>query len=121
MKNVTLIVRDITRFSRNLIEAMKIFERFEKQNITLASANDYINTATATGRHILRVYISDAQKESDTISERAIKAAEFRKKHNIPIGQIPYGYTTKMVNDNKKVVDEYKMCETNKNWKASNK
>ena len=88
--NITLLIYSIDRFSRNLNKCNELLTLIEKNNIILKSVKEDINLLTPIGRHNFRNYVSQAQFESELISER-IKNTLNYKKINTP----KYGYYIK--------------------------
>lgn len=85
--NITLLIYSIDRFSRNLNKCNELLTLIEKNNIILKSVKEDINLLTPIGRHNFRNHVSQAQFESELISER-IKNTMNYKKQNTP----KYGY-----------------------------
>ena len=88
--NKILLIYSIDRFSRNLTKCNELLELIKQNNLILKSAKEEINLTTPLGRHTFRNYVSQAQFESEIISER-IKNTLNYKKINTP----KYGYYIK--------------------------
>lgn len=95
-KNKILLIYSIDRFSRNLNKCNELLELIEKNNIILKSAREEIDLTTPLGRHTFRNYVSQAQFESEMISER-IKNTMNYKKNNI--------INNKINEENKLIID----------------
>ena len=95
--NSTIIVYAIDRFCRNTADAMAIIKVLDRRNINLVSVMDHINLNTASGRHAFRIRMSDAEHESDLISERVRRSLAFRKARGDHIGKPGYGYTIEVI------------------------
>lgn len=94
-KNVVLIVSNVSRFSRNVRQAIGILEELRENGIFVQSVNDncrYDNDFT--NRHHFRQQLSQAEFESDQIVDRANKSIENRRKKGCKIGKSRYGYET---------------------------
>ena len=63
-------VYKIDRFSRSLLDFMKIMEFLEKHDVGFTSVTQAFDTRTSTGRMILRLLMTFAEFERETISER---------------------------------------------------
>jgi DNA invertase Pin-like site-specific DNA recombinase len=96
--NITLLIYSIDRFSRNVTKCNELLTLIENNNITLKSVKEDINLLTPIGRHNFRNHVSQAQFESEMISER-IKNTLNYKKLNTPA----YGY---LIENNTKIIDK---------------
>lgn len=88
--NKILLIYSIDRFSRNLTKCDELLQLINKNKIILKSVKEEIDLSTPLGRHNFRNYVSQAQFESELISER-IKNTLNYKKINTP----KYGYHIK--------------------------
>jgi len=90
-----LLFSDVDRLSRNVENGLKIYERIHTLGIRMRFAREpQLDLSTPEGRHLFRMKLSQAQLESDKISER-VHAANISKRFlGQPIGASPYGYHT---------------------------
>lgn len=103
-ENITLIVYNVSRLSRNTKEALFLLDKMEEKNITLVSATENLNLNTSSGRHSFRTLLSSAELESDTIGDRVRRSIEYRRSIGSYIGRAPYGHTT---------INKKKYCKDN--------
>ncbi|AYV80828.1 MAG: serine recombinase [Harvfovirus sp.] len=92
-ENAVLVVSNVSRFSRNVQQAIPVLELLRKNNIFVHSVNDncrYDNDFN--NRHHFRQMLSQAEFESDQISDRANKSIESRRKKGCKIGKSRFGY-----------------------------
>lgn len=90
----------LDRFSRNVLDANKMLELFQKHNVALISIEeDDIDTTTADGMFMFQLKVSLAERELKKGSERIKSVFEYKIKNGQPItGQFPLGY--KIVEEN---------------------
>jgi DNA invertase Pin-like site-specific DNA recombinase len=102
--NINLVVFDVSRFSRNIINGTAIIQQcidknivlhFIKENILVKNNRDVVPFTTA---------LVNAQVESDTISYRVLRSVEYRKSLGSQFGKARYGYT--MVRNNNIITHE---------------
>lgn len=113
-KNINLYVLNISRFSRNIINGLDLIQRANKNNINIIFIEEELNTANKNSIHQIRVKLSEAQMESETISNRISNlnnillgkgwkfgAAEFGKRATNVGGVRTFLYN----NEEKKIID----------------
>jgi DNA invertase Pin-like site-specific DNA recombinase len=106
--NVAIIFHNISRFSRNTTDALKLYPMINQKNIKLISVTDNIDTDTASGKHVFRTLLSNAQYESDLISERVRTSLAYKRTIGSYIGNPEYGsMITKRGNIRRKVQNPY--------------
>lgn len=94
-KNCTIIVSKMDRLCRNVSNYLELEELLTKNNINIYSVNDGIDTSisnNAIKQHLIRTLISDAQKESDILSERINACINYRKTYGLHWGRVPFGF-----------------------------
>ena len=109
-----MYVLNISRFSRNIINGLDLIQRANKNNINIIFIEEELNTANKNSIHQIRVKLSEAQMESETISNRISKlnnillekgwkfgAAEFGKRATNVGGVRTFLYN----NEEKKIID----------------
>ena len=65
-----IVVYEIDRLSRSLLDFMKMIERFNEKGISFVSVTQHFNTTDPTGRNFLSILIAFAQYEREVIAER---------------------------------------------------
>ena len=91
-KDVTILVYNISRFSRNTREGIYLIEKMRKKNINLISIRERISLNSPGGRHNLRTHLSMAELESENIGVRVKDSLDFIKSLGGHIGSVPYGF-----------------------------
>ena len=77
--NKILLIYSIDRFSRNLTKCNELLELINQNNLILKSVKEEIDLTTPLGRHTFRNYVSQAQFESEIISERVKNTINYKK------------------------------------------
>jgi DNA invertase Pin-like site-specific DNA recombinase len=67
----TLVIQELSRMSRSLLNLLEITRQLEEKGIGLISLREHIDTATATGRRFLSIMGAIAQMERELKAERA--------------------------------------------------
>jgi len=100
----TIIIYKLDRLTRSIKDLNEFIELTLKNDVSLISIQDSINTKTATGRLIINVLGSVSQWEREVIAERTTEALQEKKKQGKKYTNIaPYGYRWKgkqLVKDN---------------------
>ena len=65
-----LIVHNLDRLTRKLVDMEWLVELFEKMNVELISLKEHVDTSTPQGRFFVSIMILIAQWEEDTIADR---------------------------------------------------
>jgi len=68
-----VIVAALDRIGRKAVYMLNFVEKIDEQ-VELISCKESLDTSTATGRFVLRMFASLAELERDTISERTVAA-----------------------------------------------
>lgn len=88
-----LIVFSLSRFARSTHDAIVLVERLEKCQADLASITESIDTTSAMGRFVFRLFASLGELERDQVSERTRAAMQHQRQRGRRIsGRVPYGY-----------------------------
>jgi site-specific DNA recombinase len=99
-----VVVYKIDRFSRLMLDFVKLVESFERHGVTFVSVTQSFNTQSAMGRMTLNMLVTFAQFEREVIGERIRdKVAASRKKGMWMGGWAPLGYE---VRDRKLIIHE---------------
>jgi len=88
-----VIVYKIDRLSRSLVDFLGLMQRFDEQNVALASVTQQIRTDTSMGRLMLNVLAAFGEYERELIAERTKdKMGAARRKGKFVGGGLPLGY-----------------------------
>ncbi len=88
-----IVVYKVDRFSRSLLDFMKIMEILDKHGVTFVSVTQPFNTTTSPGRLLVNMLFSFAQFEREMISERTRdKMGAARRKGKWIGGNLVLGY-----------------------------
>jgi DNA invertase Pin-like site-specific DNA recombinase len=68
----TLVIWKLDRLGRSLNHLIEIVTQLEEQHVGLVSLNDPIDTTTAQGRLVFRIFASLAEFEREVIRERTL-------------------------------------------------
>lgn len=99
-----IVVYKLDRFSRSLLDFLKLQEQLDKLGCAVVSVTQNINTGDAMGRLIINVLMSFAQFEREMTSERIRdKIGASRRRGKWTGGNAPFGYEVK---DKRLVIDE---------------
>lgn len=107
-QNINLVLFDVSRFSRNISDGIKMINKciinniivyFVKENIKIKNNNDVID---------FTYKLLDACNESNTLSSRQIASIKYRKSLGNSIGKPRYGFTKIKSNNITKFIDNEK-------------
>ena len=88
-----IVVYKVDRFSRSLLDFMKMMEILDKHGVTFVSVTQPFNTTTSPGRLLVNMLFSFAQFEREMISERTRdKMRAARRKGKWVGGYLVLGY-----------------------------
>tara|TARA_B100002019_G_C21177751_1_gene552038 strand:+ start:114 stop:935 length:822 start_codon:yes stop_codon:yes gene_type:complete len=127
--NANVFIKNVSRFSRNVVYGTKLIEDAKKKNIYFYFVDENLNTYNDTHRHLITTKISEAQAESETISRRARDSYKVKKAKGWRFGKMPYGYKSSLFkgvrkmeknNDEKKVIDFIVQARTGTSAKLLN-
>jgi len=68
--NINLIIYNITRFSRNILQGLQYIDIAKKKNIIIHFVEESVETNHHLDLHRIRLGLSQSEYESDTISKR---------------------------------------------------
>lgn len=88
----TIYVYDISRFSRNTLQALKLLEELDKQNIKIFSVKEGCTFNSPFQRNMFRMLLCKAENESDIISSRVKDSIKYRRQRGDYIGNPGFGY-----------------------------
>lgn len=95
--NITLLVCNIDRFSRNLEEACNYLKKLDSKNIILYSVEQDVSNKNISSTRLLKSYINDSEFESNLIGLRVKKSINSIKKKGGYVGGVKFGYERKRV------------------------
>ena len=88
-----LIVHNLDRLTRVLVDMHDLLGIFEKHNVQLISLKEMIDTATPQGRFFISMIVLIAQWEEDTIADRTTRGMqESARQGNYAKPKVPFGY-----------------------------
>ena len=91
-----IFIYDISRFSRNLLQALTLLNNFLKKKIYVHFCLENITyDDNYNNKYMVRSGLNQAQFLSESISEKVKNSIKFKKNNNKHIGGIPFGYTRK--------------------------
>lgn len=88
----TLIVYDLSRFSRWAAVSLNVAADLERLGITVISATEYFDRTTAAGRMTFTMLAAAAQFKSDHLAERMRSVSLFETSQGRHVGPIPVGF-----------------------------
>lgn len=96
--NINIIVYDASRFSRNIIDGIKLLNLCIDKNINIYNVKDNYSTNTTQGYYNFIDGIKNAELESKLISDRMKSSINYRKNLGFDFGIPPYGYMRDRIN-----------------------
>ena len=75
-----LIIYDVSRFSRNVLKGIGLLDAMSEKGVHIYSVKENINYEDSMNKHLFRVFLNQAEYESDTISMRITNSAKHLKK-----------------------------------------
>jgi DNA invertase Pin-like site-specific DNA recombinase len=88
----TLVVFSLSRLARSLGDAITIVDRLAKADAHLTSLSESLDTRTASGRLVFRLFASLAEFESDLASERICASMATKRLRREVTGPAPFGF-----------------------------
>lgn len=87
-----LVVVKLDRLARSTRDAIELVEQIDGCGADLASITEQIDTATAQGRFVYRLFASLGELEREQIAERTRAALAFRRAHGMKLGSARPGH-----------------------------
>lgn len=88
-----LVVYSLSRLARSTKDAILIAERLDKAGADLVSLSESLDTTTAAGKMMFRIFAVLAEFERDLVSERTKAAkAHLREQGRYLGGKVPFGF-----------------------------
>lgn len=104
-KGECILFYDISRFSRNMAQAVGCLEKIQKVGAIAHSCSEGLTwNHVPTSRNLFRQNLSTAQLHSEIIAEKVKSSIAFRRERGDHMGYIPYGYKTEMVDGRRQLV-----------------
>ena len=91
-KNANLYILNISRFSRNLENAINFIKIAKEKNITIFFIDEDLNTNSFEHQHRIRSKLSLSQYESEMIGERTRKRSRMMRDMGYQLGNPKYGF-----------------------------
>jgi site-specific DNA recombinase len=91
-KKAALVVYSLSRLTRSTKDTIAISERLGKSGADLVSLSERIDTTSASGKMVFRIFAVLNEFERDQISERTRLAMAHKRASNELIGETPYGF-----------------------------
>lgn len=87
-----IMVKSISRFSRNSVECLSILRRLKEKGVRVVFEKEGLDTFDPKSETVLSILLSVAQNESANISGNVRWAYEYRNRSGWPCRAAPYGY-----------------------------
>ena len=81
-----ILVRDVSRFARNTVDALNYIRQLKKYNVGVHFFHETIDTSDEDDETILSIMAIFAQKESKKISERVKSGQKTSMENGVPFG-----------------------------------
>lgn len=94
-EKIYVMVYDISRFSRNSLQALDVIEDLSKKKIDLYFFMENVSYNSSSNKHLIRTALSQSQFLSESVSEKVKRSFKYKKELGNHIGSIPYGYSRK--------------------------
>ena len=95
--NCWLYIYNVSRFSRNCIIGGNLIKVASSRNINIHFIEENLDTSNPTHTHQIRVKMSEAQLESETLSNRLLNRNKLLRETGWKFGNPKYGKTAKVV------------------------
>jgi len=104
-----VVVVKIDRITRSLIDFYELWSIFEEHEVEFFALDDKFETASATGRAMLKITLVFAELERERTSERTKEKIQSRMVQGLWFGgRVPFGYKAHDTNKTTLLVDEKK-------------
>jgi len=87
-----VIITELSRWGRSLIETLKTIQILEKHNVNLIVLKEQINLKTSSGRLFMNILLALGEYERTLIGSRVRDVLQNKKENNKVYGTICYGY-----------------------------
>lgn len=89
-----LVTLKLDRLSRSTRDVLELSDLFEREEWSLHSICERLDTSTASGRFVLTILAALAQMEREQIGERTSLALQLKKRRGERLGTTPLGFET---------------------------
>ena len=93
-----VMIYDISRFSRNTLQALQLLDILSKNNINLYFLSENLYYDNPYNKHSIRTQLSTSQYISEYTSDRVKKSLFLKKSKGEHIGTLPFGYKRNALN-----------------------
>jgi len=87
-----VVIRDLFRINRNLLDFLNLNRRLEQHGVALVSVHQHLDTSTPTGRMVASILMTFGQYEAEATSERLRWMIAHRRAAGLHWGPVPFGY-----------------------------
>lgn len=111
----TVVTSKLDRMFRKTVEALHTLEQWDKAGVRTCFLNIgglALDTATPTGKLMFTIMVAFAELERSMISERTTDALQAKRKRGESMGNIPFGYKSKLVDGINVLIEEEKEQQT---------
>lgn len=91
--NCTLYVLNVSRFSRNIVNAINFLNIAKQRLINVHFIEENLDSNNVTHHHTIRIKLSEAQLESENTSRRVSNSYKVLKAKGHKFGRAKYGYS----------------------------
>ncbi|MCK5117423.1 MAG: recombinase family protein [Candidatus Aegiribacteria sp.] len=91
-EKAALVAYSLSRLSRSLKDTLLIVERLEESGADLVSLSENLDTTSASGKMIFRIFCVLNQFEREVLSERTSAALQYKKGKGDVYSPTPYGF-----------------------------
>lgn len=103
----TIIIHNLDRLTRQVKDLAVLLEEFDKNNVSLVSITEKIDTKTPMGRFFIYMIVLIAQWEWETISSRSIRGIEeSARQGNYALPGAPLGYRRNPEDTHKLIIEQ---------------
>lgn len=101
--NDTLVVADVSRFSRNLMKGLQLLDKMDKKKIKIYAVKEQAKYDTFTNRYTFRNFLNHAEYETDGLSMRINDSIRNIKQKGGTLGGAKFGYEKYIDNGIRKI------------------
>tara|TARA_B100001093_G_C26568885_1_gene902050 strand:+ start:63 stop:875 length:813 start_codon:yes stop_codon:yes gene_type:complete len=104
-KNCTIVVLNVTRFCRNVVNGLEMIKRAKNNRINIHFIEEGLDSSNNHHSHLIRVKLSESQLESETISNRINGINKILQDKGWKFGVPEYGKKSKLVDGTRKFLN----------------